>query len=114
MICSSVCPFLGILPPSAFVQRTTSGCRTQPPSCLIFGFWVKGAPAALDLRGYYIGAYVEDSCRVSHNLTVNVGVRWEATPFWSDNKNRNPDLVLGLQSQVFPTAPTGYVFPGDP
>src|SRR5580698_8099693 len=40
MICSSVCPFLGILPPSAFVQRTTSGCRTQPPSCLIFGFWV--------------------------------------------------------------------------
>src|ERR1700722_18518543 len=40
MICSSVCPFLGILPPSAFVQRTTSECRTQPPSCLIFGFWV--------------------------------------------------------------------------
>src|ERR1700722_816344 len=40
MICSSVCPFFGILPPSAFVQGTTSECRTQPPSCLIFGVWV--------------------------------------------------------------------------
>ena len=77
-------------------------------------YFFQGAPAALNLRGYYVGAYAEDSWRVTHNLTFNFGVRWEATPFWSDNKNRNPDLILGLQSQIFPTAPTGYVFPGDP
>jgi hypothetical protein len=77
-------------------------------------YFFQGAPAALDLRGYYIGAYVEDSWRITHNLTVNLGVRWEATPFWADNKNRNPDLILGLQSKIFPTAPVGYVFPGDP
>src|ERR1700683_5565011 len=54
MICSSVCPFLGILPPSAFVQRTTSGCRTQPPSCLIFGFWVNQMESVMakKVRGY--------------------------------------------------------------
>jgi hypothetical protein len=41
MICSSVCPFRGIYPPSASVQRTISRRRTQLSPCLIFGFWVK-------------------------------------------------------------------------
>jgi len=40
MIFSSLCPFLGIRPPSAFVQRTTSENQTQLSCCLIFGFWV--------------------------------------------------------------------------
>jgi phospholipid/cholesterol/gamma-HCH transport system permease protein len=41
MIFSSLCPFLGIRPPSAFVQRTTSENQTQLSCCLIFGFWVR-------------------------------------------------------------------------
>ena len=74
----------------------------------------QGAPSALSLRSYYLGLYAEDSWRVAPNLTVNYGLRWETTPYWSDSHNRNPDLIQGLQSTVFPTAPTGYVFPGDP
>jgi hypothetical protein len=77
-------------------------------------YFFQGAPAALNLRSYYFGAYAQDSWRVTPNLTFNYGVRWEATPYWSDAKNRNPDLILGLQSKIFPTAPVGYVFPGDP
>ena len=74
----------------------------------------QGAPSALALRSYYIGLYAEDSWRIKPNLTFNYGLRWETTPYWSDAHNRNPDLTLGCQSKVFPTAPVGYCFPGDP
>ncbi len=77
-------------------------------------YFFQGAPAALNLRSYYVGIYGQDSWRVTHNLTLNYGLRWETTPYWSDRHNRNPDIILGLQSALFPTAPPGYVFPGDP
>jgi hypothetical protein len=77
-------------------------------------YFYQGNAAALDLRSYYAGIYGEDSWRVTRNLTLDYGVRWEETPYWSDSKNRNPDLVLGEQSLTFPGAPKGYVFPGDP
>lgn len=76
-------------------------------------YFFQGAPARLDLRSYYLGIYGEDSWRATHNLTVNYGVRWEVTPYWRDKNNHNPVTLLGVQSTVFPTAPTGYVFPGD-
>ena len=76
-------------------------------------YFYQGAPSALSLRSYYAGFYGQDSWRVTHNLTVNYGLRWEQTPYWSDSHNRNPDLVLGCQSAIFPTAPSGYCFPGD-
>ncbi|MFB3921966.1 MAG: carboxypeptidase regulatory-like domain-containing protein [Terriglobia bacterium] len=77
-------------------------------------YFAQGAPAALNLRNFYIGVYGEDSWRVRSNLTLNYGVRWETTPFWADRLNRNPDIQLGCQSKIFPTAPEGYCFPGDP
>ena len=77
-------------------------------------YFAQGAPAALNLRNFYIGIYGEDSWRIRPNLTLNYGVRWETTPFWGDRLNRNPDITLGCQSTVFPTAPVGYCFPGDP
>ena len=77
-------------------------------------YFAQGAPASLNLRNFYIGIYGEDSWRVRPNLTVNYGVRWETTPFWADNHNRNSDSQPGCQSTTFPTAPVGYCFPGDP
>ena len=73
----------------------------------------QGTPAGLNLRTFYAGIYGEDSWRASQNLTVNYGVRWEVNPFWREEHNRNPVVLLGKQSTQFPTAPTGYVFPGD-
>ena len=77
-------------------------------------YFSQGAPAALNLRNFYVGVYGEDSWRIKPNLTFNYGVRWETTPFWADRLNRNPDIQLGCQSKIFPTAPIGYCFPGDP
>ena len=33
---------------------------------------------------------------------------------WYEEHNQTRTLIYGEQSVVFPTAPTGYVFPGDP
>ncbi len=76
-------------------------------------YFYQGASAGLQLRSFYLGIYGEDSWRVSSNLTVNYGIRYDVTPYWSDAHNRNPVVLLGKQSTQFPTAPEGYLFPGD-
>jgi hypothetical protein len=68
----------------------------------------------LDNRGPYVGLYGQDSWRVKANLVLNYGLRWEDSPFWHDTQNRLVGMVPGEQSVVFPTAPRGIVFPGDP
>jgi hypothetical protein len=75
-------------------------------------FFFQGSPASLALRGYYLGAYAEDSWRATPNLTLNYGVRWEVDPYWKDSNHRNPVNLLGRQSTYFPNAPRGLVFPG--
>ena len=65
-------------------------------------------------RTHYIGAYGQDSWRVRPNLTLNYGVRWDVIPPWREKYNQLQTLVLGEQSVVYPGAPTGLVFPGDP
>jgi hypothetical protein len=73
----------------------------------------QGSPSGLGLRNFYAGAYVEDSWRATHSLNINYGARWDVDPFWREANNLNPVVWLGVQSTTYPTAPTGYVFPGD-
>jgi hypothetical protein len=81
-----------------------------------------GAPASynqcsqqfLDSRTRYGGAYGEDSWKVKPNLTLNLGVRWEVSMPWYDTQGKIETIVPGLQSTQFPTAPLGWVVPGDP
>ena len=47
-------------------------------------------------------------------LTLNYGVRWDRIRPWLEKYNQLQTLVKGEQSQVFPGAPKGLVFPGDP
>jgi hypothetical protein len=68
----------------------------------------------LDSRGRYGGAFIQDSFRLKPNITVNLGLRWEVSTPWYDTQNKIETLVLGEQSVVFPTAPKGWVVPGDP
>ncbi len=50
----------------------------------------------------------------ARNFTINYGVRYEiATPF-SEAGGRLTAFAPGRQSQVFPDAPPGVLFPGDP
>jgi hypothetical protein len=66
------------------------------------------------LRNKYIGVYGQDGWRVKPNLTLNYGLRWDMLPAWREKYNQLQTLVLGEQSLVYPGAPRGLVFPGDP
>jgi hypothetical protein len=65
-------------------------------------------------RNHYIGLYGQDSWRVNSQLTLNYGLRWDVLPPWSEKFNQLLTLDPNEQSVVFPNAPKGILFPGDP
>ncbi len=72
-----------------------------------------------DLRQWLMNAYAQDSYKVSSNLTLNFGLRWEPTFSDPDKFKRGtsfslPAFYAGQVSTVHPTAPPGLFFPGDP
>jgi hypothetical protein len=74
----------------------------------------QGFSPAFYERSNYAGLYAQDSWRVTPNLTLNYGARWDVITPWYEEHNQTGTLIPGEQSVVFPTAPTGYLFPGDP
>lgn len=65
-------------------------------------------------RNKYIGLYAQDRWQVRPSLTLNYGLRWDLLPPWREKYNQIQTAVLGQQSVVYPDAPQGIVFPGDP
>ncbi|MGA2811529.1 MAG: carboxypeptidase regulatory-like domain-containing protein [Candidatus Acidiferrum sp.] len=65
-------------------------------------------------RNFYMGLFAQDSWRVTKNLTFNYGLRYDVSAPWSEKNNQIQTLIPGEQSVVFPGAPLGWVFPGDP
>jgi len=65
-------------------------------------------------RNKYAGFFAQDSWRLTGNLTLNYGLRWDRNEPWYEKYNNNITFVPGEQSIVFPNAPTGIVYPGDP
>ncbi len=69
-------------------------------------------------RGTFEGAYVQDSWKAMHNLTLNYGVRWEPFVAWRERDGRmggfNPTLwSSNTHSTKYPLAPGGMQFAGD-
>jgi hypothetical protein len=76
--------------------------------------FTQASPAILDDRSTYFGTYFQDSYKLKPNVTVNMGLRWEFSSPWADTQGRVETFVPGEQSKLYPDAPTGWVFPGDP
>jgi hypothetical protein len=66
------------------------------------------------LRNWGAVAYAQDEWRITRNLTLNAGLRWEAVNPSSEIRGRLNGFAAGARSTVHPEAPTGIVFPGDP
>jgi Carboxypeptidase regulatory-like domain len=80
--------------------------------------FIQAAPNTLDMQQTYMGLYAQDAWQLGR-VTLNYGLRWEpffpqqlrngaVYQFSQDRFNRN------VRSTVFPNAPAGLYFPGDP
>src|SRR5277367_5827759 len=65
-------------------------------------------------RNKYVGLYGQDSWRVTHNLTLNYGLRWDRIEPWYETFNQIATFIPNEQSVVFPGAPAGILYPTDP
>jgi hypothetical protein len=89
--------------------------------------FVLGLPSAFSQGGsqindqmlHAVGLYVADVWKVSSQLTLNYGVRWEPYISARDQNNFTTAFIRenfdkGIRSTVYTNAPVGLVFPGDP
>jgi hypothetical protein len=80
---------------------------------------VQAAPNTLDMGQTYIGLYGQDTWRLGSKVTLNLGARWE--PFFPQQLLNGAVYQFdqtrfnqNIHSTVFPKAPAGLYFPGDP
>jgi len=73
-----------------------------------------GGDFSRNLRGNAVNFYAQDTYKVSSRLTLNYGIRYEIPFPYTEQKDRQNLFEPGVQSVVFPAAPAGLVYPGDP
>ncbi len=76
--------------------------------------FTQGDAQAFYNRNKYGALFGQDSWRINPHLTLNYGLRWDVMMPWYEKYNQIQTIVPGEQSVVFPGAPKGLVFPGDP
>jgi outer membrane receptor protein involved in Fe transport len=70
------------------------------------------APTNIRTKSYY--GFAQDEWKVTKNLVLNFGLRYEYSTPKLDTAGRSFSVIPGLQSKVFVNAPLGLVFPSDP
>ncbi len=79
-----------------------------PDEYLQFG----SAPS--NIRSHQYAGYGQDTWKVSKRVTLTFGMRYEYAQPKFDTQGRSFSYEPGMQSQRFPNAPEGLLFPGDP
>ncbi|MHB1022686.1 MAG: TonB-dependent receptor [Acidobacteriaceae bacterium] len=78
------------------------------------GGFTQGAGEIANVRGWQLGLFAQDQYRIRPNLTLTAGLRWDPNLPPSVAGGRGAAFHPGEQSTIFPNAPQGLVFPGDP
>jgi hypothetical protein len=77
----------------------------------------QGSGTTVRSRAVEYYSYGQDQWQVSPGLTLTLGLAWDIeTPYRNlfDNGEIMSAFRPGEQSKIFPSAPVGFVFPGDP
>lgn len=79
-------------------------------------FYEQSSGNFIDARTWEYYSYIQDQWKVRRNLTLTFGTGWQIDTPLTDHFNNSVAINafrVGQQSTVFPTAPTGLLFPGD-
>ena len=79
--------------------------------------YAQGSGSVNNGRAQEYYSYFQDQFKIRPNFTLTYGMGWDIeTPFWNlyAGGKAAPAFRPGVQSKVFPTAPVGLLFPGDP
>ena len=79
-----------------------------------FSSFEQGIGEYKNTRMHFFAAFAHDTFRVSRQLTLNLGLRWDPFVPYTDINDRLACYRPGQKSQVYVKAPTGMVYPGDP
>ena len=77
-------------------------------------FFQGGGQFDRGLRKWITAGYAQDEFRITPRLTLNLGLRYEVNTPYTDIRNRLNAWAPGQQSKIYPNAPEGLLFPGDP
>jgi outer membrane receptor protein involved in Fe transport len=78
------------------------------------GGYLQGPLAPTNIRSKSTYIFGQDEWHARKSLVLTIGLRYEYNTPKSDTEGRTFSVIPGLQSQRFPGAPLGMVFPGDP
>jgi hypothetical protein len=75
-------------------------------------------PNPLNVRQNFFSIYAKDTWKLNSHLTLNYGLTW--TPYFAASFPQGdiynfslPNFYEHIHSSVFPTAPAGFLYPGD-
>ncbi len=77
-------------------------------------YYTQFGQAPSNIRSRHFDGFAQDEWHARKRLTLTLGVRYEYSTPKKDLEGRSFSFIPGLQSERFPNAPIGLVFPGDP
>ena len=87
----------------------------NPFASFLFGqpvfFLQGGGNFSRNLRGHAFNLFAQDTWRINSRVTINYGLRYEVPSPYTEVHNLQNLWIPGRQSTVFPTAPTGILYP---
>jgi len=78
--------------------------------------YLQGSGSIVQASAHEVYAYVQDQWQVRPNLTITYGTGYDVETPWLNQYGYGEIMAAyrpGQQSTVFPTAPPGFVYPGD-